>query len=124
MEARPHPYPYPTEHPDDDVIGYAVARYGGATFTDVLASLLSDVDLDALSEAIDEYGLELVTEQALRALIDQGKLHPDEAAAVAEEDRILDTDPHASPALHRVTVADLADELTRLGLTTPAASCG
>ena len=123
MDARPNAYA--THDPiEDDVMGYAVARFGNATFYDVLTSLLSDVDLDGLSDAIDEFGLELVAEQALRALIDRGKLHGDETTAAAEEDRILDTDPHASPTVYPVTVADLADEFTRLGLTAPASSCG
>ena len=123
MDARPDAYA--THDPiEDDVMGYAVTRFGNATFYDVLTSLLSDADLDALGEAIDEFGLEMVAEQALRALIDRGKLHADEGAAAAEEDRILDADADATPSVHRVTVADLADEFTRLGLTTPASSCG
>ena len=109
---------------EEDLVGYAVARFDSATFYDVLTSLLSDVDLDGLSDAIDEFGLEMVAEQALRALIDRGKLHGDEGAAAAEEDRLLDADAHASPTVHPVTVADLADEFTRLGLTTSATSCG
>lgn len=122
MQARNDPYP--SEPPADDLVGYAVARDAGASFADVLDSLLSDVDLDALSEAVDELGLEMVAEQALRAFIDRGTLHADERSAVAEEDRILDADADASPSLYTVTVADLADELTRLGLTTAASSCG
>ena len=123
METRPNPYT--TQSPAEDVwVGCAVARFGNATFYDVLTSLLSDVDLDGLSEAIDEYGLEMVAEQALRALVDRGKLRADEAAASAEVDRILDADADASPTVHPVTVADLADEFTRLGLTSPATSCG
>jgi len=110
--------------PDDDAVGFAVARFGFARYADVLEGLLSDLDLDALSAAIEEYGLALVADQTLRALIERGALHGDEAAAAAEEDRILDADPNASPSIHTVTVADLADEFTRLGLTESASSCG
>jgi len=106
-----------------DQTGYAVDRFGNAPFADVLASLMRDVDLDAVAEAIDEYGLQTVAEHYLRTLIDAGLLHPDEAAANAEEDRILDEDAQASPAVHEVTVADLADEFTRLDLTESASSC-
>lgn len=112
--------PQPTA---DDSTGYAVDRYGGARFADVLDSLLRDVDLDAVAQAIHEFGLQAVAEHYLRALIADGVLHPDAAGAYAEEERILDADPHASPTVHPVTVADLADEFTRLDLTDPATSC-
>lgn len=123
MDARPDEdwTPY---FPEDDVVGYAVTRFAFARYADVLDSILSDVDLDALSAAIEEYGLALVADQTLRALIDRGTLHGDEAAAAAEEDRIMAEDRDASPTVHPVTVADLADELTRLGLTESASSCG
>ena len=71
-----------------------------------------------VAEAIHEFGLQAVAEHHLRTLIDAGA-----AGAYAEEDRILDTDAHASPTVHPVTVADLADEFTRLDLTEPATSC-
>jgi len=109
--------------PEDDQIGYAVDRFGNTPFTDVLATLMRDVDLDTVAEAIDEFGLQAVAEHYLRTLIDAGLLHADEAAANAEEDRILADDAHASPAVHAVTVADLADEFTRLDLTESASSC-
>ena len=123
MDARPDEdwTPY---FPEDDVVGYAVNRFAFARYADVLESILSDVNLDALSAAIEEYGLALVADQTLRTLIDRGALHGDEAAAAAEEDRILAEDPDASPTVHTVTVADLADEFTRLGLTESASSCG
>ena len=104
-------------------VGYAVDRFGSATFADVLGSLVRDVNLDAVAEAIQEFGLQTVAEQFLRVLIDRGALHADEAAAYAEEDWILAEDPHTSPAVHPVTVADLADEFTRLDLTAAASSC-
>jgi hypothetical protein len=107
----------------DDATGYAVDRFGSMPFADVLASLVADVDLDALAEAIHEFGLEAVAEQVLRALVDAGVLHADSAGATAEEDRILEADALASPTVHAVTVADLADEFTRLDLTDPATSC-
>ena len=52
-----------------------------------------------------------------------GSLHADAAAANAEEDGSLGDDAHASPTVHRVTIADLADEFTRLDLSEPATSC-
>jgi hypothetical protein len=116
----------PTATPDpteEGPTGYAVDRYGSAALSDVLGSLVRDVDLDMVADAIGEYGLEAVAEQYLRALIDAGALHADEAAALAEEERILDEDPHTSPTVHPITVADLADEFTRLDLTDPASSC-
>jgi hypothetical protein len=116
----PHATP---ELADDGPTGYAVDRYGSAALGDVLASLVRDVDLDMVADAIGEYGLEAVAEQYLQALVDRGTLHADEAAARAEEERILDEDPHTSPKVHPVTVADLADEFTRLDLTDPASSC-
>ena len=113
-----------TPWPAEDVqTGYAVDRFGSMPFADVLASLVRDVDLDTLAEAIPVFGLQAVAEKYLRALIDAGALHADEAAAYAEEDLILDDDPHASPTVHSVTVTDLADEFTRLDLTEPATSC-
>ncbi len=120
--------PYPTSDVTprpaaDDPTGYAVDRFGSMPFADVLASLVRDVDLDTVAEAIHAYGLQAVAEHYLRALIDGGALHADAAAAYAEEDRILDADALASPTVHRVTVADLADEFTRLDLTDPATSC-
>jgi len=122
VEAQPtsDATPRPAE---DGLIGYGVDRFGSATFADVLASLVRDVDLDTVADAIHEFGLQTVAEQFLRALIDAGVLHADAAAAYAEEDRILDDDAHASPTVHSVTVADLADEFTRLDLTEPATPC-
>jgi hypothetical protein len=107
-----------------DVVGYAVDRFGSAAFADVLGALIREVDLDRLCDAIDEFGLELVAEQFLKALIEGGRLHGSEAAARVEEDRILGEDRLASPTVHAITVADLADEFTRLDLTAPARSCG
>jgi hypothetical protein len=119
-----YPTPDATPRPAEDVpTGYAVDRFGSMRFADVLASLVADVDLDALAEAIHEFGLQAVAEQVLRALIDAGVVHADAAGAYAEEDRILDADAVASPTVHAVTVADLADEFTRLDLTDPATSC-
>lgn len=46
-----------------------------------------------------------------------------DANACAEEDRILAEDLHASPEVHPVTVADLADEFPRLGLIAAPTSC-
>jgi len=122
VEAQPtsDATPRPAE---DGLIGYGVDRFGSATFADVLASLVRDVDLDTVADAIHEFGLQTVAEQFLRALIERGTLHADETSAYAEENRILDEDPHTSPAVHPVTVADLADEFTRLDLTAPATSC-
>jgi len=117
---EPHATPEPAE---DGPTGYAVDRYGSAAIADVLGSLLRDLDLDIMADAIGEHGLQTVAEQYLRALIDAGVLHADAAAAYAEEDRILDEDPHTSPTVHPITVADLADEFTRLDLTEPASSC-
>lgn len=108
----------------DDLTGYAVDRFGYTPFGQVLGSLLREVDLDSLHDTIDEYGLQAVSEQYLRTLIDDGTLYADEASAFAEEDRLLETDPNASPEVHTVTVADLADEFTRLGLIDPTTSCG
>ena len=120
----PHPTPDATPRAtEDSQTGYAVDRFGSMPFADVLASLVADVDLDAVAEAIHEFGLQAVAEQYLRALVDAGVLHADEAGATAEEDRILDADAVASPTVHAVTVADLADEFTRLDLTDPATSC-
>ena len=119
-----HPTSDTTPRPaEDGQTGYVVDRYGSAPFADVLGSLVRDVDLDAVAEAIHEYGLQTVAEHYLRVLIDTGVLHPDAAAAYAEEDRILAADAHTSPTVHPVTVADLADEFTRLDLTEPATSC-
>lgn len=109
---------------DSDILtGYAVDRFGYTPFGNVLGSLVREVDLDSLHEAIAEYGLQAVAEQYLRTLIADGTLHADESAAFAEEDSILEADQHASPTVHAVTVADLADEFTRLDLTDPATSC-
>jgi hypothetical protein len=114
----------PAEGPSEEPqVGYAVDRFGSATLADVLADLVRDADLDKVAEAIEEFGLQTVAEQYLRALIERGSLHPDEASARTEEERVLDEDPHTSPTVHPVTVADLADEFTRLDLTAPAASC-
>jgi hypothetical protein len=119
-----HPTSDATSQPaEEDQSGYAVDRFGNAPFADVLASLMRDVDLDTVAEAIHEFGLQAVAEHYLRTLIDAGLLHADAAAAYAEEDRILDDDAHASPSVHPVTVADLADEFTRLDLTEVARSC-
>jgi hypothetical protein len=115
--------PATPEPTDGEPVGYAVDRYGSSTFADVLGSLLRDADLDLVADAIGAYGLETVAEQYLRALVERGTLHADEAAADAEEERILDEDPHTSPVVHPITVADLADEFTRLDLTDPASSC-
>ena len=120
-----HPTPEATAPPAEAIqTGYAVDRFGSMPFADVLASLVADVDLDAMAEAIHEFGLQAVAEQVLRALIDAGVLYADAAGAYAEEDRILAADAVASPTVHAVTVADLADEFARLDLTDPATSCG
>jgi len=120
----PHPTPEATPRATETIqTGFAVDRFGSVPSADVLASLVRDVHLDALAEAIQEYGLQAVAEHYLRALIDAGVLHADAAAATAEEDRILDADALASPTVHAVTVADLTDEFTRLDLTDPATSC-
>jgi len=120
----PHPTPDATPRATaDSQTGYAVDRFGSMPFADVLASLVRDVDLDTVAEAIQEFGLQAVAEQYLQALIGAGVLHADAAGAYAEEDRILEADAVASPAVHAVTVADLADEFTRLDLTDPATSC-
>ena len=120
----PHPTPDATQRPTEALErGYAVDRFGSMPFADVLASLVRDVDLDAVAEAIQEFGLQTVAEQYLQALIGAGVLHADAVGATAEEDRILEADAVASPAVHAVTVADLADEFTRLDLTDPATSC-
>jgi hypothetical protein len=107
-----------------DLTGYAVDRFGNAAHAQMIQLLVRDVDHDSLVQAIAEFGLQDVAEQYLRTLINEGTLHGDEVEAYAEESRILDSDPHASPEVHAVTVADLADEFTRLGLTDAAASCG
>ncbi len=107
----------------DDLTGYVVDRFGYAPFGHVLGSLVREADLDTLHGAIGEYGLQAVAEQYLRTLIADGTLHADEGTAYAEEDRLLESDPNASPEVHAVTVADLADEFTRLGLIDPATSC-
>lgn len=104
--------------PDDGVwVGYAVDRLGGRDLTQVLAALLRDVDLDALSAAVGEFGLEMVAEQFLRVLKGSGRLHADEAAAGAERARIREEHGRPLPTVHPITVADLADEFTHLGLT-------
>jgi hypothetical protein len=113
----------PTGPLDDAPIGYAVDRFGNASLSDVLGWLLRDADLDALSSAIGAFGLEAVAEQYLRLLIEAGTLHASEASAAAEEERLLAEDPQSSPEVHAITVADLADEFTRLDLTDPASSC-
>lgn len=119
-----HPKSDATPRPAEDVsTAYVVDRFGSMRFADVLASLVRDVDLDTVADAIHAYGLQAVAEQYLRALIDAGVVHADAAGAYAEEDRILDADAQASPTVHPVTVADLADEFTRLDLTDPATSC-
>ncbi len=111
---------------DDEgtLTGYAVDRFGHAAHAQVLGGFMQDIDHEALYEAIGEYGLQAVAEQYLRTLIGDGTLHADEEAAYAAEREILEADPHAAPEVHAVTVADLADEFTRLGLTEPATSCG
>jgi hypothetical protein len=109
---------------DDAPTAYAVDRFGSASFAKVLDSLIQDADLDALSAAIGEYGLEAVAEQYLRVLVERGALHAGEDGAYAAAERILAEDRHASPEVHAITVADLADEFTRLDLTDPASSCG
>jgi hypothetical protein len=118
------PTSYPTQGTAEErQVGYAVDRYGSATLADVLTALTRDLDLDDVAGAIEEFGLQTVAEQYLRALLERGALYADEAAANAEEDRILDEDPHTSPSVLPVTVADLADEFTRLDLTQAATSC-
>ena len=109
---------------DDSLVGYTVDRFGQASPAQVVGSLLDQVDLGRVSEAIDSYGLEAVAEQYLRALIADGTLHTEEAAAHEERERLLDDeDGFGVPKVHAVTVADLADELTRLGLLEPPPSC-
>jgi hypothetical protein len=82
-----------------------------------------DAGRDAADDATHTFGLQAIAEHDLRTPIDARLLHADEAAAYAEEDRILADDAQASPTVHAVTVADLADEFTRLELTEAAASC-
>jgi len=116
MELRPT---WDTTHtPDEGVwVGYAVDRFGSRDFTHVLAAFIRDLNLDELSAAIHEFGLEMVAELFQRALIEGGRLHANEAAAAAERARLREEDGRASPTIHPLTVADLADEFTRLGLT-------
>jgi hypothetical protein len=107
-----------TQTPDEGVwVGYAVDRLGSRDFTPMLAEFVRDLDLDELRAAIDVFGLEMVAEQFLRALIDGGRLLANEAAAAAERVRLREEDRRTSPTVHPLTVADLADEFTRLGLT-------
>jgi hypothetical protein len=103
----------------DTLTGYTVDPFGTNSHAAVLEALVREADLDGVQAAIAEYGLEAVAEQYLRGLLDEGRLHADEAAALAEEERRLADDPQASPEVHAVTVADLADEFTRLGLIEP-----
>ncbi len=109
---------------DDAPVGFAVDRSGQAPPAQVVGALLHDLDLDRLAEVIAAYGLAAVAEQCLRALIADGRLHADEAAAREERERLLeDDDAFGMPKVHEVTVADLADEFTRLGLLEPPPSC-
>lgn len=109
---------------DDPPVGFAVDRSGQAPPAQVVGALLHDLDLDRLAEVIAAYGLAAVAEQCLRALIADGRLHADEAAAREERERLLeDDDAFGMPKVHEVTVADLADEFTRLGLLEPPPSC-
>ena len=109
---------------DEAPVGYAVDRSGQAPPAQVVGALLHDLDLDRLAEVIAAYGLAAVAEQCLRALIADGRLHADEAAAREERERLLeDDDAFGMPKVHEVTVADLADEFTRLGLLEPPPSC-
>jgi len=109
---------------DDTLVGYAVDRFGQAAPAQVVGSLLREADLERLSEVIDAYGLEAVAEQYLRALIADGTLHVDEAAANEERERLLDEEAaFGVPKVHAVSVADLADELTRIGIVEPPPSC-
>ena len=81
----PHPTPDATQRAtEDSQTGYAVDRFGSMPFADVLASLVRDVDLDTVAEAIQEFGLQAVAEQYLQALIGAGVLHADAAGAYAE----------------------------------------
>jgi hypothetical protein len=106
----------------DDLTGYAVDRFGTMTHTHVLEELVQGIDDETLRHAIAEFGLEAVAERYLRTVIADGTLVGDGDAARAEADGMFDTDPLASPRMHAVTVADLADLFTRLGLTEPPSS--
>lgn len=106
----------------DDLTGYAVDRFGTMTHTHVLEDLAQGIDDDTLRHAIAEFGLEAVAERYLRTVIADGTVHADAEAARAEADALFDSDPLASPRVHSVTVADLADLFTRLGLTEPPSS--
>ncbi len=106
----------------DDLVGYAVDRFGNLTHTRVLEELVQGIDDDTLRHAVAEFGLEAVAEHYLRTVIADGTVHADAEAARAEADDLFDSDPLASPRVHAVTVADLADLVTRLGLTEPPSS--
>jgi hypothetical protein len=108
----------------DDAIdhGYAVDRFGTLTHTRMLEELVQGIDHETLRTTIDEYGLEAVAEHYLRTVIADGTVYADPGEAEAETERILDTDPHAAPRMHAVSVADFADLFTRLGLTQPPTS--
>jgi len=109
---------------DDTLVGYAVDPFGQAVSAQVVGSLLRDADVERLSEVVDAYGLAAVAEQYLRALIAEGTLHADESAAKEERERLLDDDTgFGVPKVHAVSVADLADELTRIGMVEPPPSC-
>jgi hypothetical protein len=104
------------------LVAYAVDRFGDLSHTHVLEGIVQGIDAETLRQAIEEYGLEEVAEHYLRTVIADGTVYGDRDEALAETDHILDTDPNASPRMHEVTVADLADLFTRLGLTEPPGS--
>jgi hypothetical protein len=103
----------------DTLTGYAVDRHGGGARV-VLDDLLRDLPHDDIRAAVAEFGMQAVAEQYLRTLVADGTLQADEASAHAAADRMLAEDPEASPAVHTVSVAVLADEFVRLGLTEDA----
>jgi hypothetical protein len=103
----------------DTLTGYAVDRHGGGPRV-VLDDLLHDLPHDDIRAAVAEFGMQAVAEQYLRTLVADGTLQADEASAYAAADRMLAEDPEASPTVHTVSVAVLADEFVRLGLTEDA----
>jgi hypothetical protein len=98
---------------------YAVDPNGTASHTAVVETLVRGMDERVLRESIGEYGLEAVAEQFLRTLVRDGTLHADAAEATSAADRLLAEDADAAPRIHEVTVADLADLFTRIGLIDP-----
>lgn len=104
---------------EDVQVVHAVDRSGVASHTAVVESLVEGTEAGPLREAIAAYGLEAVAEGFLRTLVGEGTAFADEADARAEAERILASDPDAAPRVHPVTVADLADLFTRIGLTDP-----